>query len=258
MIRSCAFCGKSFTAKRSDAKFHSDACRMLAYRRRHGAGSAERKQRQREGQRLGLNKKYAGRQLQQAKRDIHRYLLRSPTDLDGWPWFGTDEAHELGERLRQVHGRTPPSAAVRAELRLMAMNRRESDPDLSLWLASDSFSRQEVYIAFGFDRSSRLAQYRTLYPLPPGIRAEPATKSFPIIKGMDRIRVIQRPKWWQALVRQLPPVPLEFTCRLCGGTVSRNRLASHDCRANNPLGFRLDLAVTLTYLDREEELDLAA
>ena len=35
MVRTCETCGVEFAAKRSDARYHSDACRQQAYRDRH-------------------------------------------------------------------------------------------------------------------------------------------------------------------------------------------------------------------------------
>jgi hypothetical protein len=242
--RTCVVCGDPFVAKRSDALTCTDACRAKKSRRSRDPliGSPERRQAQRTGQLRGLNKKYAGRQRWQARIGIQRMIAAHHLHKDGWPWLKNYWVRELAKRLDYEQ---PPLASAFAEqFRIVREKRRVSDPNLNLWLPSDSFDNHEVYIGFRNSERPEAGWHRgPFWPIErlTNVRVETKSPWTDIYDRIERlvldprsqlivdkpVRTTARGKSWNRIARGLPRPPKTFSCKRCGGEVNVAQVLSH-------------------------------
>ena len=280
-------------AKRSDAKTCKDACRARRSRRKRGAGTPERKRRQREGQLRGLDKKFAYRQRGQARSALQNLGL-----VPSNPVWLSEGGEKDGEKWR--FDTTPVGPEVR--------NRETGQ--LRLWSPADSFSRQEVFLGFRdganpppgwhsgpyWPKSEGPADFwpdqdRDDARIPHGFNGNiygdlrAAGELFDVrIFDKNDVRIGYRASWWlierkrrRARLKSkndaiknrnwrhkacgLEPLPLlptslpkTFACGFCRKKISVRGVLDHKC---DDLGFVIDLTVTLTYLG-DQEWPLAA
>ncbi len=258
MILACQVCGEPFSAKRSDAKTCSDACR--AKRSRHARdpliGSPERKQ----NQLAGLDAKYDWPRRLQARRALRK--------------LGVVPSHWV----RGSDGEWSPQFEL-TPLYRDDMYGYTSHPNNAYVLEEDAWPRDETLLAL------TLAPRRTYRRRVPASRIESGPLIFNPIYAkagqeheLDKtfgapfaqsdaqsrygVRSYGTKRAGTTFVESELPVGRRswtFKCRLCASRVSSSSLQTHDCSIANPFGFRIDLVpVTRHPKGVERNLPLAA